>query len=64
MGVKPRPLRQSGLHFGVLVGAVVIDDQVQIEFLGHLFDDPSQTAEELLVAGAWAANRVVVPWRM
>lgn len=28
---------------------LVVDDQVQIEFLGRLFVDPSQKAEELLV---------------
>ena len=49
MDVKPRMLRQPGLYFCVLVGAVVVDDQVQIELLGHLFVDPSQKAEELLV---------------
>ena len=31
------------------MGAVVVDDQVQIELFGHLFVDPSQKAEELLV---------------
>ena len=49
MHVESRPLRRPGLDFGVLVGAVVVDDQVQIELLGHLFVDPSQKAEELLV---------------
>lgn len=39
------PLRQPG----VLVAAVVVDFQVQIELLGHLFVDPSQEAQELLV---------------
>ena len=39
------PLRQPG----VLVAAVVVDYQVQIELLGLLFVDPSQEAQELLV---------------
>ena len=40
MDVKPRSLRQPGLRFGVTVGAVVVDDQVQIELLGNLLIDP------------------------
>lgn len=47
-----RPTQRStwlGLHFGVLVGAVVVDHQMQIELLGHLLVDPSQKAEELLL---------------
>ena len=43
--VELRPLRQPGLHLCVLVGAVVVDDQVQIELLGDLLFDPSQEAE-------------------
>ena len=39
------PLRQPG----VLVAAVVVDYQVQIELLENLFVDPSQEAQELLV---------------
>jgi hypothetical protein len=37
------------LHFGILVSAVVVDHQMQIERLGHLLVDPSQKAEELLL---------------
>jgi hypothetical protein len=48
-GSGPRPLRQPGLYFGVLVGAVVVDDQVQIELLGLLILDPPQEAQELLL---------------
>ena len=39
------PLRQPG----ILVAAVVVDVQVQIEHLGHLFVDPSQEAQALLL---------------
>ena len=49
MDVKPQSLRQLNLHFGVLVDAVVVDNQVQIELLGHLFVDPSQKAGGLQV---------------
>ena len=43
------PLLQPSLHFDVLVRAVVVDDQVQIERLACLLVDLSQEAEELLV---------------
>jgi hypothetical protein len=33
----------------VLVGAIVIDDQVRRQILGHLLVDPPQEAQELLV---------------
>jgi len=36
-------------HFGVLVGAIVVDHQKQIEPLGHLLVDLSQKAKELLL---------------
>ena len=34
LAMKLRPLYQPGFHFCVLVGAVVVDDQVQMELLG------------------------------
>jgi len=46
--VEARSLRQPGLDLGVLMGAVVIDDQVQLQILGHLLVDAAQKAEELL----------------
>ena len=49
MDVEAGSLRQPGLRFGVLVSAVVVDDQVQIELLWHLLIDPSQDAQEHLV---------------
>jgi len=47
--VESGPLRQQGFGLGVLVGPVVIDDQVQRQILGHLLVDPPQEAQELLV---------------
>lgn len=37
------------------MGAVVIDDQVQLQILGHLLVDAPQKAEELLMAMPWLA---------
>lgn len=48
--VKSRALRQRGLDFGVLVGAVVVDDLKHINLFGYLFDDAPQETEDLLVA--------------
>ena len=50
MDVEPRPLRQPGADFGVLVSAVVVDNQVHVELGRVLFIDPPQEAQELLVA--------------
>ena len=47
--VESGPLRQPSLDLGVLVGAIVIDDQVRRQILGHLLVDPPQEAQELLV---------------
>ncbi len=49
MHVEAGSLRQPGLDLGVLVGAVVVDDQVQIHIFGHLLVDPPQEAQELLL---------------
>ena len=61
----------------MLVGAVVVDDQVDVEILRDGLPDLAEEAEELLVpvarlalgqhlpvAKSRAANRLVVPWRM
>ena len=51
--VEAEPMRQPGPDLGVLVGAVVIDGQVQLQILGHLLVDPPQEAQELLVPVPW-----------
>lgn len=48
MDVKARPRRQQGLELGVLMGAEVIDDQVQLQILGHLLVDAPQKAKEFM----------------
>ena len=48
------PGGEPSLDLGVLGGAVVVDDEVDIEFRGHVGVDVPEEAQELLV----------VPWRM
>ena len=55
MHMETGPLRQPGFDLGVLVGAVVVHDQVQLQILGHLLVDPPQEAEELLMTVAGLA---------
>ena len=45
-GVLGQPL----LHVGVLVGAVIVQDQVDLQALGNLSVDGAQELQELLVA--------------
>lgn len=74
--MEARMARQPRPHFRMLVGRVVVDDQIQIELGGNRRVDVSQKAQELLMpvprlalrehlplATSSAANRVVVPWR-
>ena len=49
MDVEAGPLGQPGTNFGVLVGAVVVDDQVDVEILRDGLLDLAEEAEELLV---------------
>ncbi len=49
------PLRQPGADLGVLVGAVVVDDQVDIQFFWDGLLDLAQEAQELLVPVARSA---------
>ena len=77
MDVKAGPLAKPGTHLRMLVGGVVVDDQMHVQMRRDRGVDPLQEAEELLmpvmcsalgehrVGGdvARAANRVVVPWR-
>lgn len=64
MDVEAGLLGQPDTNFGVLVVAVVVDDQVDVEILRDGLLDLAEEAEELLVPTSRAANRVVVPWRM
>ena len=71
-------LGEPGVDVGVLVGLVVVDDQVQLELARELAVESAQELQELLVAVAGqalrrsptrrnvlsAANRVVVPCRL
>ena len=43
------PLRQPGSDFGVLVGSIIIDDQVYVQVLRHGLLDLMQETQELLV---------------
>ena len=55
---------QPAFDSDVLMGAVVVDDEMDIEVRGHVGIDVSEEAQELLVAVATsrAVKRVVVPW--
>ncbi len=55
MHVEAGPLRQPGPDLGVLVGAVVVDDQVDIEVLGDGLLDLAEESQELLVPVAGPA---------
>jgi hypothetical protein len=47
--MKPRMLGQPGAHLRVLVGSVIVDDQMQIEMFRGLAIDPLQETEPLLM---------------
>lgn len=49
MNMKTRMLRQPGFHCGMLVGRVVIDDQVKLEVLGRFFIDLLEKGQPLLM---------------
>jgi hypothetical protein len=76
MEVPARPHGEPGLDLGMLVGGVVVEDDVDREVGRYGLVDRAQEAEELLVPVPRAAlredgaveqvegaNRVVVPWR-
>jgi len=50
-------LGEPGLNVGVLVGGVVIDDQMQLQVLGRLAVDQTQKLQPLLVAMPLLAQR-------
>src|SRR5215204_1535247 len=75
--LKAQVLFQPGFHLGVIVGHVVVNDQMQIQALRCLSINDAQEAQKLLVTVALehcpmtapvatlsAAKRVVVPWRL
>ena len=57
MDVVPGPFRQPRLDLGVLVGGVVVDDEMDVEAFGDVLVDVAQEGEELLVAVAPFALR-------
>ena len=75
--VKAGVALEPGPDLGVLVGRVVVDDQMQIEQFRGVAVDGAQKAQKLLMAMAAHAfadhlaggdaergDRVVVPWRL
>ncbi len=71
-----KPGGEPAFDLGVLVGAVVVDDEVDVATGGDVGVDVPEEAQELLVAvprfalgedlacaTSRVANRVVVPWR-
>jgi hypothetical protein len=57
MQVKTRMAREPRFDGGVFMRAVVIDDHVHVQILGHFGLDVTQESEELLVPMAWLALR-------
>ena len=56
MDVPARPQGEPGFHTRVLVGAVVVHDQMDVETLRHALLDAPQEGEELLMAVARLAS--------
>ena len=54
---EARSLRQPCANLRMLVGRVVVDDEVQVEIARHVGLDVFQEAQELLVAMAGSALR-------
>ena len=52
MDVEARASLEPGFDLGVLMGGVIVDDQMQIEVLGRVAVDCAQETEELLMAMA------------
>jgi len=53
--VPPRTTGEPSSDLGMLVGGVIVDDEVDVEFCRHIGFDVSQEGEELLVAMAGLA---------
>ena len=47
--VEAGPLREPEAYLGMLVGGIVVDDQMDIEVCGHSLVDALEKAEELLM---------------
>ena len=76
--MEPRMLLQPVMHVVVVVRAVIVQDQMQIQFRRSFPVDLAQKLEELLISVPWiasacdpvpsstlsAANRQVVPLRL
>jgi hypothetical protein len=59
--VEAGVLGQPGRDVGVLVGAVVVQDQVDVQSFGGLAVDGAQELEELFVAVAGQALAMALP---
>ena len=53
--MEARPRSQPEAHPGVLVGGVVVDDQMHVEFCRDGLVDALEEAEKLLMPVAWPA---------
>jgi hypothetical protein len=76
VNMPTRTAREPRSDLGMLVGGVVVDDEMDIQLGRHIGFDVTQEGEEFLMTMAGfalsddravehvrAANRVVVPWR-
>lgn len=72
MQMEPGPPRQPLLHLGVFMGAVVINDQVDVQIVGYIPFNVLEEREEFLMAVAVLALRqhfpsswssMVIGWR-
>ena len=53
--MEARPLCQPGAHLGVLVGSVIVHDQVDIQFGGNTGLQAAQEGQKLLMTMAGRA---------
>ena len=49
METEARSLGEPGTHLGMLVGGIIVDQEVEVEPGGHLAIDAAQEREELLM---------------
>jgi hypothetical protein len=61
MHVEPGVLVQPGFHVGVLVGAVVVADHVDVQALGHVLVDLGQELLEPVARHLWCVDAMAVP---
>jgi hypothetical protein len=55
MDVKARSLCQPNSNVGMLVGGIVVDDEMDGKIVGHGFVDSLEEAKKLLMSVAWFA---------